>query len=235
MRSRGAVPSVPLSVEEPVRTNAVNVGGTVQVLDAARRAGVRRVVYAASSSAYGESEALPKVETMPAAPVSPYALQKYAGELYCRLYYELYGLETVALRYFNVYGPRQDPRSTYAAVIPRFVSACVSGVPPTVHGDVEGLVQGSIVALPGSQALVRVLGKGRVEGEINAPNVVINGSVQGDVRSSRQLDLAPKGRVDGNVYYNLVEMSAGAEVNGSLSHVGPGHDEEAQDGQVQDG
>jgi cytoskeletal protein CcmA (bactofilin family) len=101
--------------------------------------------------------------------------------------------------------------------------------------DVEGLVQGSIVALPGSQALVRVLGKGRVEGEINAPNVVINGSVQGDVRSSRQLDLAPKGRVDGNVYYNLVEMSAGAEVNGSLSHVGPGHDEEAQDGQAQDG
>jgi len=134
---QGAVPSVPRSVAEPVRTNRVNVDGTLEVLEAARRAGVRRVVYAASSSAYGDTEVLPKVETMPASPRSPYALQKYAGEVYCRLYYELYGLETVALRYFNIFGPRQDPKSAYAAVVPLFASACLRGEPPTIHGDGE--------------------------------------------------------------------------------------------------
>ncbi len=134
---QGAVPSVPRSVAEPVRTNSVNVDGTLLVLDAARGAGVRRVVYAASSSAYGDTPTLPKVETMPPRPRSPYALQKYAGEVYCQLFSELYGLETVALRYFNVYGPRQDPKSEYAAVIPRFVTACLSGVAPRVYGDGE--------------------------------------------------------------------------------------------------
>lgn len=134
---QGAVPSVPRSVAEPVRTNRVNVDGTLLVLESARGAGVRRVVFAASSSAYGDTEALPKVETMPANPRSPYALQKYAGEVYCRLYHELYGLETVALRYFNVFGPRQDPASTYAAVIPRFITACLRGESPHIHGDGE--------------------------------------------------------------------------------------------------
>jgi UDP-glucose 4-epimerase len=134
---QAAVPSVPRSVAEPVRTNSVNVDGTLLVLDSARRAGVRRVVYAASSSAYGDTPTLPKIETMPARPRSPYALQKYAGEVYCQLFTELYGLETVALRYFNVYGPRQDPKSEYAAVIPRFITACLSGVAPRVHGDGE--------------------------------------------------------------------------------------------------
>jgi UDP-glucose 4-epimerase len=132
-----AVPSVPRSVAEPLRTNSVNVDGTLLVLESARRAGVRRVVYAASSSAYGNTPTLPKVETMPAQPRSPYALQKYAGEVYCRLYTELYGLETVALRYFNIYGPRQDPKSEYAAVIPRFATACFSGVRPRIYGDGE--------------------------------------------------------------------------------------------------
>jgi len=132
-----AVPSVPRSVAEPVRTNSVNVSGTLLLLESARQAGVRRVVYAASSSAYGDTPVLPKVETMPPNPMSPYALQKYAGEVYCRLYHELYGLETVALRYFNVYGPRQDPASEYAAVIPRFITACLEGEPPTIHGDGE--------------------------------------------------------------------------------------------------
>ena len=134
---QAAVPSVPRSVAEPLRTNAVNVGGTLQVLESSRHAGVRRVVFAASSSAYGNTPTLPKVETMPGNPRSPYALQKYAGEVYCRLYHELYGLETVALRYFNVFGPRQDPRSQYAAVIPRFVTACLAEESPTVHGDGE--------------------------------------------------------------------------------------------------
>jgi UDP-glucose 4-epimerase len=132
-----AVPSVPRSVAEPLRTNSVNVEGTLRVLEAARRAGVRRLVYAASSSAYGDTPKLPKEETMPANPRSPYALQKYAGEVYCRLYSELYGLETVALRYFNIYGPRQDPQSQYAAVIPRFVVACLAGERPVIYGDGE--------------------------------------------------------------------------------------------------
>jgi UDP-glucose 4-epimerase len=134
---QAAVPSVPRSIAEPVRTNAVNVTGTLNVLEAARQGGVRRVVYAASSSAYGDTAELPKVESMPATPLSPYALQKYAGEVYCRLYYDLYGLETVALRYFNVYGPRQDPKSAYAAVIPLFVTSCLENKPPMVHGDGE--------------------------------------------------------------------------------------------------
>ena len=134
---QAAVPSVPRSVAEPERTNDVNVTGTLGLLEAARQAGVRRLVFAASSSAYGDTPELPKVETMPPRPLSPYALQKYAGEVYCRLYHELYGLETVALRYFNVYGPRQDPKSEYAAVIPRFVTACLGGWPPRVNGDGE--------------------------------------------------------------------------------------------------
>jgi UDP-glucose 4-epimerase len=134
---QGAVPSVPRSVAEPVRTNAVNLGGTLNVLEAARHGGVRRVVFAASSSAYGDTPELPKVETMPANPLSPYALQKYAGEIYCRQYAEFYGLETVALRYFNVYGPRQDPMSEYAAVIPKFATACLKGEGPTIYGDGE--------------------------------------------------------------------------------------------------
>ncbi|MEB2345977.1 MAG: SDR family oxidoreductase [Deltaproteobacteria bacterium] len=134
---QGAIPSVPRSVAEPVRTNRVNIDGTLTILEAAREAGVRRVVYAASSSAYGDTEVLPKVETMPASSLSPYALQKYAGEVYCRLYHELYGLETVALRYFNIFGPRQDPKSAYAAVVPLFVTCCLRGEPPTIHGDGE--------------------------------------------------------------------------------------------------
>jgi UDP-glucose 4-epimerase len=134
---QGAVPSVPRSVAEPLRTNHVNVDGTLGMLEAARRAGVRRLVYAASSSAYGDTDVLPKVETLPPDPRSPYALQKHVGEVYCRLYHELYGLETVALRYFNVFGPRQDPCSTYAAVIPRFATACLRGEPARIHGDGE--------------------------------------------------------------------------------------------------
>ncbi len=132
-----AVPSVPRSVAEPLRTNRVNVTGTLELLEAARRAGVRRVVFAASSSAYGNSVKLPKQEDMPPTPESPYALQKLAGEEYCRLYHKLYGLETVALRYFNVYGPRQNPESEYAAVVPRFITACLAGRAPTIYGDGE--------------------------------------------------------------------------------------------------
>ncbi len=134
---QGAVPSVPRSVAEPLRTHRVNVNGTLGLLEAARQAGVRRVVFASSSSAYGNTPTLPKVESMPPSPRSPYALQKYTAETYCRLYTRFYGLETVALRYFNVFGPRQDPASQYAAVVPLFATACLQGKAPRVHGDGE--------------------------------------------------------------------------------------------------
>ncbi len=132
---QGALPSVPRSVSDPVLTNAINVGGTVNLLVAARDAGARRVVFAASSSAYGDTPELPKRESMAPNPKSPYAAQKLAGEHYMRIFFEVYGLETIALRYFNVFGPRQDPGSMYAAVIPRFITSVVSGEAPTVYGD----------------------------------------------------------------------------------------------------
>ncbi len=130
-----AVPSAARSVAEPLHTNSVNIDGTLRVLDASREAGVRRLIYAASASCYGNTPVSPKVEAMPPEPRTPYALQKYAGEVYCRLYTQLHGLETVALRYFNVYGPRQDPTGGYAAAIPRFVTACLTGAAPRVYGD----------------------------------------------------------------------------------------------------
>ena len=132
---QAALPSVPRSVEAPVESNLVNVDGTLNVLEAARKTGVKRLVFAASSSAYGETPVLPKVETMVPDPLSPYAASKLAGESYLKVYYKCYGLETVALRYFNVFGPRQDPKSQYAAVIPRFATAALKGEPATVFGD----------------------------------------------------------------------------------------------------
>lgn len=132
-----AIPSVARSVRDPVASNQANVSGTVMVLDQARRAGVRKLVYAASSSAYGDTPTLPKVETMTPAPLSPYAVSKLTGEHYVTVFGRLYGFETVSLRYFNVFGPRQDPASEYAAVIPKFVTTILDGGAPTVHGDGE--------------------------------------------------------------------------------------------------
>ena len=123
------------SVEDPLATDTANVHGTVAVLDASRRAGVQRVVYASSSSVYGGSDVLPTPERTPSVPRSPYAVSKLAGEQYCRVFAELYGLETVALRYFNVFGPRQRPDSAYTAVIPLFIDALARGEAPTIHGD----------------------------------------------------------------------------------------------------
>jgi UDP-glucose 4-epimerase len=134
---QAAMASVPGSIAKPMLSNSVNLEGTLRVLEAARASGVRRVVFAASSAAYGDSEVMPKVETLPASPMSPYALQKYTSEGYCRLYSELFGLETVSLRYFNIFGPRQDPKSDYAAVIPCFVTAALAGRRPVIYGDGE--------------------------------------------------------------------------------------------------
>jgi UDP-glucose 4-epimerase len=132
-----ALPSVPRSIQDPLTTNAVNVTGTLNVLLAARDAGVRRVVYASSSSVYGSNEQLPKREDQTVAPISPYAVSKLAGEGFCRAFSTIYGLECVSLRYFNVFGPRQDPSSQYSAVIPKFIAAALERRRPVVFGDGE--------------------------------------------------------------------------------------------------
>jgi UDP-glucose 4-epimerase len=134
---QAALPSVPRSVQDPLTSNAVNVIGTLNILLAARDSGVRRVVYASSSSVYGSNATLPKDERLSAQPISPYAVAKLAGEGYCRSFTEVYGLETVALRYFNVFGPRQDPLSQYSAVVPRFITMLLDGQTPTIFGDGE--------------------------------------------------------------------------------------------------
>lgn len=135
---QAALRSVPRSVDDPLSTDAVNTHGTLQLLVAAREAGtVERVVYASSSSVYGDSPVLPKEETQAPAPISPYAVSKLAAEHYCRTFTRLYGLETVSLRYFNVFGPRQSPESKYAAVVPLFILAALRGEPLVVHGDGE--------------------------------------------------------------------------------------------------
>ena len=133
----GALPSVPKSVEDPLASHQANVDGTFNILLAARDAGVKRLVYAASSSAYGDTPTLPKVEDMPPSPLSPYAVQKLTGEFYCKTFYDCFGLQTLSLRYFNVFGPRQDPASQYAAAIPAFVTAILKDQPPTIYGDGE--------------------------------------------------------------------------------------------------
>ena len=150
-----AVASVDQSVKDPMATNECNIRGTLNVLLAARDNQVRRVVFASSSALYGDSPALPKHEQMPVDPLSPYALSKYAGERYCQLFYQLYGVETICLRYFNVFGPNQDAGSQYAAVIPRFIYATLNGKPITIYGDgeqtrdfifVENVVSANILA-----------------------------------------------------------------------------------------
>lgn len=158
---QGARPSVPRSIQDPAGTHAANVTGTLNLLMAARRSGVRRVIYASSSSVYGDTPTLPKEEGMPSRPRSPYAVSKLAGELYCQVFHTVYGLETVSLRYFNVFGPRQDPASEYAAVIPRFITAMLGGHRPTIYSDgqqsrdftyVQNVVEANLQALFSPQA-----------------------------------------------------------------------------------
>jgi nucleoside-diphosphate-sugar epimerase len=161
-----AVPSVPRSVREPQFTHDVNVNGTLNLLTAAKENGVSRFVYAASSSAYGDTPTLPKVEEMAPAPLSPYAIQKLTGEYYTRVFYLVYGLPTVALRYFNVFGPRQDPESEYAAVIPKFITRMMDNKRPIIYGDgaqtrdftyIENVVSANLLAAERPQCLGEVM------------------------------------------------------------------------------
>lgn len=150
-----AMVSVPQTIENPIKAHDVNVTGTLGLLSAAANAGVKRFVFASSSAVYGDSPELPKTETMAPEPLSPYAAQKLAGEAYCRVFNAVYGLPTVCLRYFNVYGPRQNPESDYAAVIPRFITRMAQGKPPIIYGDglqtrdfvyVEDIVRANLMA-----------------------------------------------------------------------------------------
>ena len=163
---KAALASVPFSVQEPLLSNRVNVEGTLCVLLAARDAGVKRFIYAGSSSAYGDHPELPKREDHPTYPLSPYALAKLTGEHYCRLFTQLYNLETVTLRYFNVFGPRQNPKSQYAAVIPKFITACLHHEPLPVHGDgqqsrdftyVDNVVHGNVLAMTAPNVAGKVI------------------------------------------------------------------------------
>ncbi len=132
---QAALPSVPRSIKNPLTSNAVNVEGTLNLLEAAKISKVKRFVMASSSSVYGDTPTLPKHEEMPPDPLSPYAVSKLTNEKYCKVFYDLYGLETVCLRYFNIFGPRQDPKSEYAAVVPKFITALMKGQQPVVFGD----------------------------------------------------------------------------------------------------
>jgi nucleoside-diphosphate-sugar epimerase len=163
---QAAIPSVPRSVDDPLTSNRANIDASLSLLVAARDAGVRRVVYAGSSSAYGDAPSLPKIETMATAPMSPYALQKLVAEQYCQMFTQLYGLETVTIRYFNVFGPRQDPSSAYSGVISLFISALCENRRPIIYGDgeqtrdftyVANVVDGALRACTAPQASGEVI------------------------------------------------------------------------------
>lgn len=204
---QGALPSVPRSINDPITTNQVCVEGTLNILDSAKNNGVRRVVYASSSSIYGANPALPKQEDMTPMPISPYAVAKLAGEKYCQVFAHTYGLETVALRYFNVFGLGQDPKSQYAAVMPLFITAFLDGSRITINGDgeqsrdftfIENVIQANMkaavapkasgevfnVACEASTSLNQVIEHLRVFTEVDT-EVVYGPDRAGDIKHSR--------------------------------------------------
>jgi len=165
----GAIASVAKSVDDPAATHATNLTGTVNVLLAARDCGVKKVVFSSSSAVYGDEPTLPKREDMLPVPLSPYAVSKLAGEYYCKVFFELYGLETVSLRYFNIFGPRQDPRSEYAAVIPKFITRLLNHQAPLIFGDgkqtrdfvyVRDVVQANLLAMQSTRTGIFNIGSG---------------------------------------------------------------------------
>jgi nucleoside-diphosphate-sugar epimerase len=217
---QAALGSVPRSLEDPLATNHANIVGTLTMLQAARTAGVKRVVYASSSSVYGDTPTLPKRESMPANPISPYAVSKYAGELYAQSFFKVRGVETVSLRYFNVFGPRQHPSSPYAAVIPKFIRLMLSGEQPVMFGDgtqtrdftfIDNVVSANLLA---SQApAAEVCGKvfNVAAGKRFSLNQLYS-SLQRLTGFSRPPSLAP-GRT-GDVHDSLADTSAAEKAMG---------------------
>ncbi len=200
---QGALASVPRSIADPIASLETNINGTQNVLLAARDSGVRRVVYASSSSVYGNMPTLPKHEEMPTAPMSPYAVQKLTGELLCGVFTRIYGLETVALRYFNVFGPRQDPASEYAAVIPRFLTALIEQRRPIVFGDgeqtrdftyIENVVQANLLAATSTAAVGTAMNIGcgvqiSLNGVLQIAGELLGRRVDAEYRESRSGDV----------------------------------------------
>jgi nucleoside-diphosphate-sugar epimerase len=198
---QAAIPSVPRSVKDPIASNRANVDATLNILVAARDAGVKRLVFAGSSSAYGDTPTLPKHEDMPASPLSPYALQKVVGEQYLQMFTRLYGLETVSIRYFNVFGPRQDPSSPYSGVISVFATALIENRPPTIYGDGEQTRDFTYVA----NVVDGVLRACEADG---ASGQVINVATGGRI-SLNQLFSAMRDLIGANVTPVYVETRAG--------------------------
>jgi UDP-glucose 4-epimerase len=205
-----AIASVPHSIAEPEITHATNVTGTLNVLLAARDLGVRRVVFASSSAVYGDLPISPKTETLPTLPLSPYGVQKLAAESYCRIWHSIYGVETVALRYFNVFGPFQNPKSEYAAVIPRFISAVIAGQPPVIYGDgeqsrdfiyISNVVDANLLAATAPQAAGRVINVG------TGVKVTLNGL------------LSEMNRITNRAIYPMYEPARPGDVRESLADI----------------
>ncbi|MFL6208112.1 MAG: SDR family oxidoreductase [Pyrinomonadaceae bacterium] len=220
-----AIPSVPRSVEQPRETHEACVEATFALLLAARDAGVRRVVYAASSSAYGDQPTLPKVETMAPDPLSPYAVAKLVGEYYCQVFTRAYGLETVALRYFNIFGPRQDPSSQYSGVISRFISALMRNETPVIYGDGEQSRDFNYVANAveaNLRAAESASGVGQVINVANGERITLNELLEILKRLTGRADAQAEYRPPrvGDVRHSLADITRARELLGYEPRVG---------------
>src|SRR5688572_7716036 len=219
-----AIPSVPRSVENPRQTHIASVDATFSLLDAARKMKVRRIVYAASSSAYGDQPILPKVEDMLPDPLSPYAVAKLVGEYYCRVFSRVYELETVSLRYFNVFGPRQDPSSLYSGVVSRFISALLSGEQPVIYGDgehsrdftyIDNVVAANLSAAEAPKA------SGRVINVANGMSITLNQLLAELKELTGKHDVTPRYEPErlGDVRHSLADITLARELLGYESKV----------------
>ena len=222
----GALPSVPRSVKDPRTSHEVNVNGTFNVLDGARLEGVKRVVYAASSSAYGNQPGFPRVEGMKPQPLSPYAVQKLTGELYMQAYWQVYGLETVCLRYFNIFGPRQDPESAYSGVMARFALQMLRGEQPVIFGDgeqgrdftyVDNVVTANLLSVAADATFVA----GRVFNVACGKHHTLNETYAGLARLLGYVSAAQYGPVRaGDVRDSLADVTAAREAFGYEPQIG---------------
>ena len=218
---QAADPNVQGSIDDPLKTNEVNIKGTLNVLAAARANNVKKVVYAASSAVYGDTTVIPNVETLKPEPTSPYAITKLVGEYYCNIFYDVYGLPTTSLRYFNVYGPRQDPKSDYAAVIPRFISRILRNEPPMIYGDgeqtrdfifVEDVVGANILAAEKKRANGEIINIGSAKRiSINELAEKIMGQFE---KNSRPIHIEP---LPGDVRHSVADVEKAKELLGFVA------------------
>ena len=215
---QAALPSVPRSVEDPLTTSEININGTLNILLASLKNKIKRVVYASSSSIYGDSPVLPKKEEMTPSPLSPYAITKLTGEYYCKVFYQIYGLETVILRYFNVFGPCQDPTSQYAAVIPKFIRAMLKGERPIIYGDgeqsrdftyVENVVMANILSATKKEA------SGKVFNIATQKRITINELVK-EINNILNTNIKPEyaSPRPGDIKHSLADITAAKKILG---------------------